>query len=115
MSVMLRSGLGETSRVDEDPFEKQMRLCYESCVVRTSTAQRYDKPQTLDQVEEWIKEKTNPYISHDNFSQEDIFYYWGGCLSGDTHVNQTYLHVVRMWRQFKPGDHGCPASDPETG
>jgi hypothetical protein len=44
--------------VDEDPFEKQMRLSYES-QVRDSTVQRYVKPQTLDQLEEWMKEKTN--------------------------------------------------------
>jgi hypothetical protein len=29
-----------------------------------------------------------------------------GRLPGHAHVNQTYLDVVRMWRQF----HGCPAS-----
>jgi hypothetical protein len=96
---------GESSRVDEDPFEKQMRLTYE-VHVRASTTQRYDKPQGLDQLEEWIKENPIPYISHDNFSQEDIVHYWGGRLSGHTHVNQTYPDVVRMWRQF----HGCPAS-----
>ena len=50
--------------------------------------------------------KPIPYISHDKFSQEDIFQYCPGCLSGHTHVNQTYPDVGRMWRQF----HGCPAS-----
>jgi hypothetical protein len=44
---------------DEDPFEKQMRLRYES-QVRASTVQRYDKSQTLDQLEEWMKEKPIP-------------------------------------------------------
>ena len=34
---------------DEDPFEKQMRLSYES-QVRASTVQRYGKPQALDQL-----------------------------------------------------------------
>ena len=90
---------------DEDPFEKQMRLSYES-QVRASTVRRFDKPQALDQLEEWMKEKPIPYISHDNFSQEDIFDYWSGRLPGHAHVNQTYPDVVRMWRQF----HGCPAS-----
>ena len=52
---------------DEDPFEKQMRLSYES-QVRASTVQGYGKPQALDQLEEWMKEKSIPYISHDNFS-----------------------------------------------
>jgi hypothetical protein len=53
-----------------------------------------------------MKEKPIPYMSNDKFSQEDIFQYWTGRLSGDAHVNQTYPDVVRMWRQF----HGCPAS-----
>ena len=90
---------------DEDPFEKQMRLSYES-QVRASTVQRYGKPQALDQLEEWMKENPIPYISNDKFSQEGIFDYWAGRLPGHTHVNQTYPDVVRMWRQF----HGCPAS-----
>ena len=47
---------------DEDPFEKQMRLTYES-QVRVSTVQRYGKPQALDQLEEWMQEKPIPYIS----------------------------------------------------
>ncbi len=90
---------------DEDPLEKQMCLSYES-QVRVSTVRRYGKPQTLDQLEEWMKEKPIPYISSDKFSQEEIFDYWSGRLSGHTHVNQTYPDIVRMWRQF----HGCPAS-----
>ncbi len=84
---------------DEDPFEKQMRLSYES-QVRASTVRRYVKTQTLDQLEEWRKEKPIPYISNDKFSQEGIFDYWAGCLPGHAHVNQTYPDVVRMWRQF---------------
>ena len=40
---------------DEDPFEKQMCLSYES-QVRASTVPRYGKPQALDQLEEWMKE-----------------------------------------------------------
>ena len=46
---------------DEDPFEKQIRLTYES-EVRVSTVRRYEKPQSLDQLEEWMKEKPVPYI-----------------------------------------------------
>ncbi len=85
--------------VDEDPFEKQMRLRYES-QVRVSTVRRYGKPQVVDQIEEWMKEKPIPYISNDKFSQEGIFDYWAGRLPGHAHVNQTYPDVVRMWRQF---------------
>jgi hypothetical protein len=65
VAVPRRSASGEASRVDEDPFEKQMRLSYE-VQVRASTAQRYGKPQALDQLEEWIKETPISYISHDN-------------------------------------------------
>jgi hypothetical protein len=60
-----------------------------------------------------MKEKPIPYIlayipnaPNDKFSQEGIFHYWVGCLSGHVHVDQTYPDVVRMWSQF----HGCPAS-----
>jgi hypothetical protein len=52
--------------VDEDPFEKQIRLNYET-QVRVSTSQTYGKPQSLDQLEEWIKENPIPCMSHDNF------------------------------------------------
>jgi hypothetical protein len=62
---------------DEDPFEKQMCLSYE-LQVRVSTIRRYGKPQALDQLEEWMKEKPIPYISNDKFSQEVIFHYWTG-------------------------------------
>ncbi len=51
-------------------------------------------------------EKPIPYISNDNFSQEDIFDYWNGKLSGHVHVKRTYPDVVRMWRQF----HTCSGS-----
>ncbi len=39
---------------------------------------------------------------NDNCSQESIFQYWGGCLQGQAHINQTCPDVVRMsqWRQF---------------
>jgi hypothetical protein len=45
---------GEPSRVDEDPFEKELHLTKEGIEeqVRPSTAQRYSKPQDLDQLEE---------------------------------------------------------------
>ena len=42
---------------------------------KASTLQRYGKPQALDQLEEWMKEKPIPYISNDKFSQEGIFDY----------------------------------------
>ena len=41
------------------------------------------------------------YYLNDNFSQEDIFLYWYGYLSGNVHVNRTCTEVVRMWRQFQ--------------
>jgi hypothetical protein len=86
---------------DEDPFEKQMRLSYES-QVRASTAQRYGKPQALDQLEEWMKEKPIPYISNDKFSQEGIFHYWGLCvrswLSGN--LGKTALRLTEIIRMY---------------
>ncbi len=41
---------GEASRVDEDPFEEQMRLTNETSAeqLTASTAPRYVKPQALD-------------------------------------------------------------------
>jgi len=45
---------GTAAPVDEDPFEKQIHLTYES-QVRVSTGQRYVKPQTLDQLESGSK------------------------------------------------------------
>ena len=75
---------GTSSRADEDPFEKQMLLNYES-QVRVSTSQTSVKTQTLDQLVEWIKEKPVPYTSNDKFSQEGILHYWAGSLSGHAH------------------------------
>jgi hypothetical protein len=105
---MTGEGSGDVSRVDEDPFEKELRLANETSAEqhRVSTGPRYVKPKALDQLEEWMKEKPIPYLSNDKFSQEGIFQYWAGRLPGHAHVNQTYPDVVRMWRQF----HGCPAS-----
>ena len=80
--------------VDEDQFEKQMRLSYES-QVRVSTVQRYGKSQTLDQLEEWMREKPIPYISNDKFSQEDIFHYWAGWISfGCLSIKRYQLRVL---------------------
>jgi hypothetical protein len=47
-----------------------------------------------------VVEKPIPHISNDNFSQEGIFHYCHGPMSGHAHVNPTYLDVVRMWIQF---------------
>ncbi len=94
--------LGEPSP-DEDDFEKQMRLTKES----DKTAIRISPSQVqVDQLEGCLLEKPIPYISNDNFNQEDIFDYWNGKLSGHAHVKRTYPDVVGMWRQF----HGCPGS-----
>jgi hypothetical protein len=95
---------GKVSRVDEDQFEKEIRVANETSVEEVRVS--YVNPKTLDQLEEWMKEKPIPYISNDKFSQEDIFQYWTGRLQGHAHVNLTYPDVVRMWRQC----HGCPAS-----
>ncbi len=57
---------------DEDVFEKQMSLSYETTTeeLRASTTPRYVKTQALDQLQEWMKENPIPYISNDKFSQE---------------------------------------------
>ena len=106
--LIVLSDTKKVSRVDEDSFEKELRLANETSAeqLRVSTAPRYVKPKALDQLEEWMKENPIPYISNDNFSQEGIFQYWAGRLPGHAHVNQAYPDLVRMWRQF----HGCPAS-----
>ncbi len=62
-----------------------MRLANES----VKTAVRVSPSQAqVDQVEGWLLEKPIPYISNDNFSQEGIFDYWNGHLSGHAHVNE---------------------------
>ena len=73
---------GDPSR-DEDDFEKQMSLVNESdkTTVRVSPSQAQ-----VDQFEGCLLEKPIPYISNDNFTQEDIFDYWNGHLSGHVHV-----------------------------
>jgi hypothetical protein len=65
MSVFLSSSLA-----------KLYTLCAFLCILHVSgtIAPRYVEPQALDQLEEWIKEKPIPYISHDKFRQEDIFH-----------------------------------------
>ncbi len=80
---MTGEGSGDVSRVDEDPFEKELRLANETITEqhRVSTSPTYVKPKALDQLEEWMKEEPIPYLSNDKFSQEGIFQ-WAGCLSG---------------------------------
>ncbi len=39
-----------------------------------------------------MKEKPIPYMSNDKFSQEGIFQYWTGRLSGHTHGSQEKNH-----------------------
>ncbi len=77
---------GKVSRVDEDPFETEMCLAYETSAQEVRVS--YVNPKALDQLEGWMKEKPIPYISNDKFSQEVIFQYWAGRLSGHAHVNQ---------------------------
>ncbi len=94
---MTGDGLGKVSRVDEDPFETEMRLAKETITQEVRVS--YVNPKALDQLEEWMKENPIPYISNDKFSQECIFQCWAGRLSGHSDVNQTYPDLVRMWRQ----------------
>jgi hypothetical protein len=63
---MTGKGSGKVSRVDEDQFEKEIRLVNEtrSEEVRVS----YVNTKSLDQLEEWMKEKPILYISNDKFS-----------------------------------------------
>jgi hypothetical protein len=91
---------GKVSRVDEDQFEKEIRVANETSVEEVRVS--YVNPKTLDQLEEWMKEKPIPYISNDKFSQEDIFQYWTGRLQGHAHVNLTYPDVVDLKK--KPMD-----------
>jgi hypothetical protein len=97
---MTGEGSGDVSRVDEDPFEKELRLANETSAEqhRVSTGPRYVKPKALDQLEEWMKEKPIPYMSNDKFSQEDIFQYWAGRLSGHAHV-ETVPWLPCIWRR----------------
>ena len=73
---------GTVSHVDEDSFEKEIRLANETSEdeVRVSTVPRYVK-----QVQS---------------GRNRIFQYWAGRLPGHAHVNHTYPDVVRMWKQF---------------
>jgi hypothetical protein len=85
---------GKVSRVDEDPFEKEIRLTNETSAEEVRVS--YVNPKTLDQMEEWMQEKPIPYISNDKFSQEVIFQYWtgeAGRLSGHAHLNQVYHNI----------------------
>jgi hypothetical protein len=65
------------------------KMTFKKKTLRASTAPRYVKPLTLDQLEEWMIEKSIPYISNDKFSREVIFQYWDARLSG-------YAHRTRM-------------------
>ena len=78
---MTGEGSGDVSRVDEDPFEKELRLANETSAEqhRVSTGRRYVKPKALDQLEEWMKEKPIPYISNDKFSQASFSIGLGVC------------------------------------
>ncbi len=57
-------------------------------------------------------EKPIPYISNDNFSQEGIFDYWNGKLSGHAHVKRTYPDVQMS---LGCGDSSMVALDLEAG
>jgi hypothetical protein len=61
---MTVEGSGKVSRVDEDPFETEMRLPNETSTQEVRAS--YVNPKALDQLEEWMKEKrflTSPMTS----------------------------------------------------
>ena len=121
---------GEHSRersCHEDPFEKQMCLVNESheTKVRPSRSEGCVKTQSA-QLEEWFKEKPDPYISNDNFIQDGIFHYWHGNLSGHVRfmilkfgllpsqgmfgsrqTERILMSLGRMWRQFHDFPDQC--------
>ena len=93
---------------DEDPFEKQMRLNYES-QVRVLTVQRYGKPQALDQLEEWMKEKLIPYISNDKFVRKASLTIGLGVCQG------TLMSTKRTRMSLGCGDSSMVALHLEAG
>ena len=96
---------------DEDAFEKQMRLSNEATEeqLRSSTAPRYVKPQALDQLEEWMKEKPIPYISNDKFSQKTSFSIGLGVCQG------TLMSTKRTRMSLGCGDSSMVALPLEAG
>jgi hypothetical protein len=52
---MTGEGSGKVSRVDEDPFEKEISLVNETSVEKVIVS--YVNSKALDQLEEWMKEK----------------------------------------------------------
>jgi hypothetical protein len=52
---MTEEDSGKVSRVDEDSFKKEMRLANETTVEEVRVL--YVNPRTVDQLEEWMKEK----------------------------------------------------------
>jgi hypothetical protein len=51
---MTGEGSGKVSRVDEDPFEKEICLANETSSEEVRVS--YVNPKTLDQLEEWMKD-----------------------------------------------------------
>ncbi len=102
---------------DEDAFEKQMRLSNEATAeqLRASTAPRYVKPQALDQLEEWMKEKPIPYISNDKFSQEGIFDNWAGLGQLSIVCQGTLMSTKRTLTSLGCGDSSMVALHLEAG
>ena len=58
---MTWEGSGKVSRVDEDPFEKEIRLANETSSEEVIVS--YVNPKTLDQLEEWMKEKNTSLMT----------------------------------------------------
>ncbi len=68
-------------------WTKNFKTCPDAEDKSDKTAVRHSPSQAqVDQFEGWLLEKPMTYISNDNFSQEGIFDYWNGKLSGHVHV-----------------------------
>jgi hypothetical protein len=108
---MTGEGSGDVSRVDEDPFEKELRLANETSAEqhRVSTAPTYCQTKGAHQLEEWMKEKPIPYMSNDKFSQEGIFSIGLGVCQG------TLMSTRRTLTSLGCGDSSMVALHLEAG
>jgi hypothetical protein len=97
---------GEESRLDEDPFEKQMRLANETSTVelRVSTSPRYVK--STGGVDE---RNPIPCICNDKVSQEDIFNIGLGVCQG------TLMSTKRTLMSLGCGDSSMVVLHLEAG
>ena len=85
-----------------------LRLSYDS-QVRDSTVQRYGKSQDVDQLEERMKEKPIPYISHDKFIRKSSF------TIGMVVYQVTLMSTKHTRMSLRCGDSSMVALHLETG